>query len=84
MEIAQGDILDQSSIEAALDGCDTLYHAAAIYDFWVPDKQYLLRTEVDGTRNALTAAQSRGVSKVVYTNKVFMRVRSCPIFNRIK
>jgi dihydroflavonol-4-reductase len=71
VEIAQGDILDQNSIEAALDGCDTLYHAAAIYDFWVPDKQYLLRTEVDGTRNALAAAQSRSVSKVVYTSTAF-------------
>ena len=68
VEIAQGDILNQSSIEAALDGCDTLYHAAAIYEFWIPDKQHLIRTEVDGTRNAMAAARSRGVSKVIYTS----------------
>ena len=71
VEIAQGDILNQSSIEAALDGCDTLYHAAAIYEFWVSDKQHLLRTEVDGTHNAMAAAHSRGVSKVIYTSTAF-------------
>jgi dihydroflavonol-4-reductase len=71
VEIVQGDILNQSSIEAALDGCDTLYHAAAIYEFWVPDKQHLLRTEVDGTRHAMAAAHSRGLSKVIYTSTAF-------------
>lgn len=71
VEIAQGDILDQSSVEAALAGCDTLYHAAAIYDYWVPDKELLMRTEVEGTRNAMSAARNRGVSKIVYTSTTF-------------
>ena len=52
VEIVYGDILDQASIEAALDGCDTFFHVAALYDLWVPDKPAMLRTEVDGTRNA--------------------------------
>ena len=30
VEIVYGDILDGASIEAALKGCDTLYHAAAL------------------------------------------------------
>lgn len=71
VEIAQGDILDQSSLEAALDGCDTLYHTAAIYAFWTPDKQHLMRTEVEGTRNAMIAAGNCGVSKIVYTSTTF-------------
>lgn len=68
VEIAYGDILDRTSIEAALEGCDTLYHAAAIYEFWIRDERALVRTEVEGTRNALEAALRRGVSKVVYTS----------------
>lgn len=71
VEITQGDILDQSSLEAALDGCDTLYHTAAIYAFWTPDKQHLMRTEVEGTRNAMIAAGNCGVSKIVYTSTTF-------------
>ncbi len=68
VEIVYGDILDQASIEAALDGCDTFFHVAALYDLWVPDKPAMLRAEVDGTRNALEAARRSRVGKVVYTS----------------
>jgi dihydroflavonol-4-reductase len=71
VEIVQGDILDQNSVEAALKGCDTLYHAAAIYELWVPDKQLLLQTEIEGTRNVMTAARNCGVNKIVYTSTTF-------------
>lgn len=71
VEIARGDILDPSSIEAALKGCDTLYHAAAIYEYWVPDKQHLMRTEVEGTRNAMSAARKCGVNRIVYTSTTY-------------
>ncbi len=68
VEIARGDILDRGSIERALDGCDTLFHAAAIYETWVRDKDLLMRTEVEGTRNALEAALKAGVRRAVYTS----------------
>jgi dihydroflavonol-4-reductase len=70
-EVARGDILDRASLDAALVGCDTLYHVAAIYAFWVPDKRQLMATEVEGTRNALEAARAAGVGKVVYTSTCF-------------
>ena len=68
VEIAYGDILDRASIEAALQGCDTLYHAAALYDLWGLDLQTLTRTGVEGTRNALEATLKSSVGKVVYTS----------------
>jgi dihydroflavonol-4-reductase len=68
VEIARGDILDRSSIEAALPGCDVLFHAAAIYDLWAPDPDLMLRTEVAGTVNALEAALAQGTRRVVYTS----------------
>ena len=71
LDIAYGDILDRSSIEKALEGCDTLYHTAAIYEFWVPDEQTLMRTEIEGTRNAMEAAIRRDLKKVVYTSTAF-------------
>lgn len=70
VEIAYGDILDQASIEAALAGCEILYHVAALYELWVPDKQNMLRIAVVGTRNALEAARRAGVRRVVYTSSV--------------
>jgi dihydroflavonol-4-reductase len=43
IHIAVGNILDESSVFAALDGCDILYHAAAIYQLWVPNREALVR-----------------------------------------
>jgi dihydroflavonol-4-reductase len=71
VQIAYGDILDRPSIEKALEGCDTLYHAAAMYEFWVRDEQALIRTEIEGTRNAMEAAIRRDLKKVVYTSTAF-------------
>jgi dihydroflavonol-4-reductase len=68
IEIATGDILDEASVYAALDGCDTLFHAAAIYKFWAADPSALIRTDVEGTRHVLSAARRRGIHKVVYTS----------------
>jgi len=68
VEIAYGDIFDTTSIESALDGCDTLFHAAAMYDLWGLNEEELTHAAVDGTRNVLNAALSAGVDKVVYTS----------------
>ena len=68
VEIARGDILDSASIAAALDGCDALFHAAALYDLWGLDDAEVLATETDGTRNAMDAALAAGTGRVVYTS----------------
>jgi len=68
VEIAYGDILDKESIKSALTGCDTLYHAAALYDLWGLDEKTLMETECEGTRNALDAAQAVNIKKVIYTS----------------
>ena len=68
VEIVYGDILDSSSIQNALKGCNVLYHAAALYDFWGLDEKELMQTEIDGTRGVLEVALSSGIAKVVYTS----------------
>lgn len=67
-EVVTGDILDRGSIDRALDGCHRVYHAAAVYAFWVRDRAELLRTEIDGTRHVMEAALAQGVARVVYTS----------------
>ena len=37
VETAVGDLREPSSLEAALAGCDALFHVAADYRLWVPD-----------------------------------------------
>ena len=65
-----GDLADVGALEAALRGCEALFHVAADYRLWTPDPQALYRSNVDGTRNIVEAAGRCGVGRVVYTSSV--------------
>ncbi len=65
----QGDLDDLDALQHACDGVDIVYHVAAKADYWKDDhKDLLYRINVDGTRNVLTAAQSAGVERVIFTS----------------
>src|SRR5207248_149083 len=61
---------DPASLEAAIRGCDTVYHVAADYRLWSRDPRELYRNNVDGTRNLLAAAEQAGVSRFVHCSSV--------------
>jgi dihydroflavonol-4-reductase len=69
-EVVTGDLRDLRSIEKAVAGCGVVYHVAADYRLWARDSDELFRSNVDGTRNMLTAARSAGVERLVYTSTV--------------
>ena len=69
-EIVVGDLRDPKSLERAAAGCGVVYHVAADYRLWVKDPAELHRSNVEGTRNLLTAARDAGVERVVYTSTV--------------
>ena len=50
VEIAYGDLRDSESLQSALNGCSTLYHAAAYYSLWDRDQQLIYEINVEGTR----------------------------------
>ncbi|MAF59734.1 MAG: polysaccharide biosynthesis protein [Candidatus Pacebacteria bacterium] len=62
-----GDVRDRDAVKAAAKGVDYIFHAAALKH--VPTGEYfpmeLVRTNVLGTDNVLTAAEESGVKKVV-------------------
>jgi dihydroflavonol-4-reductase len=61
------DLLDAEGLERAMDGCDAVFHVAALYSF--DDSPELLeRVNVEGTRRVLEAAARRGVRRVVHTS----------------
>lgn len=70
VELVAGDLRDRSSLEAALDGCDTVYHVAAMYALWTSDPQQIYDSNVTGTVNMLEAAGMAGVQRIVYTSSV--------------
>jgi len=68
LDIAVGDLLEKSALEKALDGCDALFHAAALYTFWTKDSRIVYETNVRGTENILEAARRKKVKRIVYTS----------------
>ncbi len=70
IEFSEGDLLDKTSLEKGLAGCDTLFHAAADYRLWASNPHSMYAINVQGTCTTLEAALQKGVSRVVYTSSV--------------
>ena len=68
IEVASGDLLDRTTLDKAVEGCDVLFHVAAAYTFWTPEPKAIYEANVQGTENILAAAKKKGIKKVVYTS----------------
>lgn len=64
-EIAEGDLLDISSLENALKGVDTIYHLAAVVDYFAPKKR-MWDVNVEGTKNLVEVCRKAGTEKIIY------------------
>src|SRR2546422_10713071 len=42
------DVTDGAGMKRVLDGCETLYHLAAIYKTWLPDPEIIYRVNLEG------------------------------------
>jgi len=69
-EVSVGDILDRSSVAAAVGGARYLVHAAADYRLWAPSSDDIIRTNVEGTRIVMEEAAHAEVERIVYTSSV--------------
>src|ERR1700691_1366065 len=69
-ETTTGDLRNPASLEKAIAGCEVVFHVAADYRLWVRDPAEMYRSNVEGTRAVLEAAQKNGVRCVVYTSSV--------------
>jgi NAD dependent epimerase/dehydratase len=70
MDVVAGDIVDQGSVRSALNGCDYVFHLAALiaipYSYVAPLSYQ--RVNVEGTLNVLQAARDLGVGRIVHTS----------------
>ena len=64
------DLTQPASLDAAVAGCDAVFHVAADYRLWARDPAQLFATNVDGTMALLRAAARAGVGRFVYTSSV--------------
>lgn len=65
-----GDLRDLDSLRKATQGCDFVFHVAADYRLWVRDPEEMYRSNVEGTRAIIRAAQENNVRRVIYTSSV--------------
>jgi NAD dependent epimerase/dehydratase len=70
VEIITGDIRDFDSVFAAMQGCDSVFHLAALigipYSYVSP--QAYIKTNIDGTYNVLQAARQLNIEKIMVTS----------------
>jgi dihydroflavonol-4-reductase len=69
-EFVKGDLRDPATLERAVAGCDLVFHVAADYRLWSKNPGDLYQSNVEGTRNMLSAARAAGVERFVYTSTV--------------
>jgi dihydroflavonol-4-reductase len=70
VEVLQGDLQDAGSLAEAVKGCTHVFHVAADYRLWSKDPEELYRSNVEGTRHLLSAAERQGCERVVYCSSV--------------
>lgn len=67
-QLVRGDVLDPSSLTAAVDGCEIIHHLATPYPLRLRRADDVLRPAVEGTRNLLVAAKAARAQKIVCTS----------------
>jgi dihydroflavonol-4-reductase len=71
-ELAEGDLSDADAIRRGMEGCDAVFHVAAIYKIGIPktERETMYDANVRGTERVLDAAIGAGVPRVVYVSTV--------------
>jgi nucleoside-diphosphate-sugar epimerase len=67
VHLVHGDITDSPSLLAAMEGVDTVYHAAALVSDWAPWSAFRSVT-INGTRNMLKAAGTANVRRFLHVS----------------
>ncbi len=70
VEVARGDVLDPASLAAAFRGADVVYHLAGMISVNGDADGRVRAINVDGARNAATAALEAGVRRYVHVSSV--------------
>jgi nucleoside-diphosphate-sugar epimerase len=71
-ELVAGDLSDEAALQAGMEGCDALIHAAAMYEVGIPAKQRpaMWEANVAGTERTMNAALAAKLPRIVYVSTV--------------
>jgi dihydroflavonol-4-reductase len=70
--LVEGDLSSSDAIRAAVEGCDSVFHVAAVYKVGIPQKEHeaMYDANVRGTERVLDAAFQAGVGRIVYVSTI--------------
>jgi nucleoside-diphosphate-sugar epimerase len=69
-EIVAGDIVDEASVKEAMQGCDAVFHAAALVDLRRRMAARVLATNARGVELVVGGAVQRGLPSIVYVSSL--------------
>src|SRR6188472_780152 len=71
-ELVEGDLSDDDAIRQGVQGCDAVFHVAAVYKVGIPKSEHeaMREANVHGTERVLDAAVDAGVKRIVYVSTV--------------
>jgi len=75
IELAWGDVRDWKAVQAAVEGCQAVIHAAGLFRFWGPYRNFFA-INVQGTAHMLEAAYQAGVRRFIHISTI--AVVGCP------
>ena len=70
LEYVFGDVMDQTSLETALTGCDAVIHLAAVYKTIATNADEIVAPAILGAENLYAAAKAAGIQRIVYTSSI--------------
>jgi dihydroflavonol-4-reductase len=65
-----GDLCDKDSLRKAVEGCDIVFHTAALISFFKQKQKKHFEINVEGTRNVVEACKKAGVEKLIHTSTI--------------
>jgi dihydroflavonol-4-reductase len=68
VEFVQGDVLDPDAVRSAVEGCDAVFHLAAVYSYARADAALMQAVNVRGTAVVLDAAARAMRRRVLHTS----------------
>ena len=77
-DLVTGDVLDEAAVARALEGCDAVVHAAAVFSFDPRRGSEMLTTNEQAARNMLGQAVAAGCDPVVHISSTVALTRHAP------
>jgi nucleoside-diphosphate-sugar epimerase len=70
--LVQGDLSDKDAIRKGVEGCDAVFHVAAVYKVGIPESEHaaMFDANVTGTERVFDAAADAGVDRIVYVSTI--------------